>query len=151
MSQAGVSFTDEPWGFLLSAGKTRTGAESQVDGAGSPRLFTALDSKPPRWVDGAGLAPKAGLAFRWQGRDYQAWHVPCSNAAREDQHDLELRWSVDHVDANTLTQRGLLHRPPDGAEDLPAEALHLDALINWMVHSFQELGHMELEIGRAHV
>ncbi len=150
MSQAGVSFSDEPWGFLLSAGKTRTGAESQVAGAGSPRLFTALDSKPPRWVDGAGLAPKAGLAFRWQGRDYQAWHVPCSNAAREGRHDLELRWTVDQSDATTLKQRDLLHRPHDGAEDLPAEALRLDALINWMVHSFQELGHMELGEDDAH-
>lgn len=143
MSQAGASFTDDPWGFLLSAGPARPD-EVKVDGAGSPRLLMPIGSKPPRWVDGAGLAPKAGLAFRWQGKDYQAWHVPCSNAARDGRHDLELRWVIDHGEASSLIQRGLLHRPPDNFDGQPNEALHLDALINWMVHSFQELGHTEL-------
>jgi hypothetical protein len=143
MSQAGASFTDDPWGFLLSAGLARSD-EVKVDGAGSPRLLMPIGSKPPRWVDGAGLAPKAGLAFRWQGKDYQAWHVPCSNAARDGRHDLELRWVIDHGEASSVIQRGLLHRPPDNVDGQPTEALHLDALINWMVHSFQELGHTEL-------
>ncbi len=143
MSQAGASFTDEPWGFLLSGEQART-SEATVDGAGSPRLLTPLGSKPPRWVDGAGLAPKAGVAFRWQGREYQAWHVPCSNAVREGRHDLELRWSIDHANPIPLTQRGLMHRPPDGTEAQEPEPLHLDALINWMVHTFQELGHDEV-------
>jgi hypothetical protein len=143
MSSAGTIFADEPWGFLLSGGFLPA-VEANVDGAGTPRVLTALDSKPPRWVDGAGLAPKAGMAFRWKGQDFQAWHVPCSNAAREGRHDVELRWSIDHGNARALTQRDLLHRPPDGAEAHQTDALHLDALINWMVHTFQELGHAEL-------
>lgn len=142
MSLGGAIFTDEPWGFLLPSGHARTG-EAKVDGAGSPRLLTPLGSKPPRWVDGAGLAPKAGVAFRWQGRDYQFWHVPCSNVVREGRHDLELRWSIDHAEPSPLTQRSLMYRPPDGTEAQEAEPLHLDALINWMVHTFQELGHDE--------
>jgi hypothetical protein len=143
MSQAGAIFADEPWGFLLPGGFLPAIA-TNVDGAGSPRFLTPLSSKPPRWVDGAGLAPKAGVAFRWKGQDFQAWHVPCSNAAREGLHDLELRWSIENGEARTLNQRELLYRPPDRADGHQGDALHLDALINWMVHSFQELGHTEL-------
>lgn len=149
MSKAVAIFTEEPWSFLLTAGDANTCAV-KVDGAGSPRQLTELESKPPRWVDGAGLAPKAGMAFRWKGQDYQAWHVPCSNTTREGRHDLELRWSIDHGDTSALTQSGLLHRPPDEAGEQQLEAIHLDALINWMVHSFQELGHTELGDDDAH-
>jgi hypothetical protein len=144
MTQGSPIFADEPWGFLLSGGFLPA-VEANVDGAGTPRILTPLNSKPPRWVDGAGFAPKAGMAFRWMGKGFQAWHVPCSNAAREGRHDVELRWTIDHGDARALTQRDLLHRPPDGAEAHHTDALHLDALINWMVHTFQELGHTELE------
>ena len=143
MTRGDAIFTDEPWGFLLPGGFLPA-AEANVDGAGTPRVLTPLDSKPPRWVDGAGFAPKAGLAFRWMGKDFQAWHVPCSNAVREDRHDLELRWSIDHAEPTALTQRRLMHRPPDSTEAQEAEAQNLDALINWMVHTFQELGHAEV-------
>lgn len=142
MTQGNAIFTDEPWGFLLPGGFLPA-VTANVDGAGTPRVLTPLDSKPPRWVDGAGFAPKAGVAFRWMGKDFQAWHVPCSNVAREGQHDVELRWSIEHGEPKSLTQRGLLHRPPDRVDGHQTEALHLDALINWMVHSFQELGHTE--------
>lgn len=144
MTQGSPIFADEPWGFLLSGGFLPA-VEANVDGAGTPRILTPLNSKPPRWVDGAGFAPKAGMAFRWMGKDFQAWHVPCSNAAREGRHDVELRWTIDHGDARALTQRDLLHRPPDRADGHQTDALHLDAMINWMVHTFQELGHTELE------
>ena len=76
MSLAGANFTGEPWGYLLPGGFSPSVVPA-VDGAGSPRSLTPLGSKPPRWLDGAGLAPKAGLAFRWLGQDFQAWHVPC--------------------------------------------------------------------------
>ena len=82
MTQGSPIFADEPWGFLLSGGFLPA-VEANVDGAGTPRVLTPFDSKPPRWIDGAGFAPKASLAFRWMGKDFQAWHVPCSNAARE--------------------------------------------------------------------
>jgi hypothetical protein len=142
MSPTGVIFADEPWGFLLSGGFLPA-TEANVDGAGTPRVLTTLGSKPPRWVDGAGLAPKAGVAFRWMGKDFQAWHVPCSNVAREGHHDLELRWTIEHGEPKALTQRRLLHRPLDHADSHQTDALHLDALINWMMHTFQELGHGE--------
>ncbi len=142
MSLAGANFTGEPWGYLLPGGFSPS-AVPAVDGAGSPRSLTPLGSKPPRWLDGAGLAPKAGLAFRWLGQDFQAWHVPCSNATREGRHDLDLRWTIEGGEPRHLTQRAVLHRPPDDAEQHLPDALHLDALINWMVHAFQELGHTE--------
>ncbi len=142
MSLAGANFTGEPWGYLLPGGFSPS-AVPAVDGAGSPRSLTPLGSKPPRWLDGAGLAPKAGLAFRWLGQDFQAWHVPCGNATREGRHDLDLRWTIEGGEPRHLTQRAVLHRPPDDAEQHLPDALHLDALINWMVHAFQELGHTE--------
>ena len=46
MSSAGAIFADEPWGFLLSGGFLPA-VEANVDGAGTPRVLTALDSKPP--------------------------------------------------------------------------------------------------------
>lgn len=144
MTPGDAIFADEPWGFLLPGGFLPA-AEANVDGKGTPRLLTPLNSKAPRWVDGAGIAPKAGFAFRWMGKDFQTWHVPCSNAAREGTHDLELRWSIDQAEPRVLIQRGLLHRPPDSDDDLQTEALHLESLINWMVHTFQELGHDELD------
>lgn len=143
MNQHGVIFAEEPWEFLLTQAFART-TEAKLDGAGSPRFLTPLSSKPPRWVDGAGLAPKAGIAFRWEGQDFQAWHVPCSNVAREGCHDLGLRWCIEHEEPSALTQLGVLHRPPDISDDQQTGALHLDTLINWMVHSFQELGHTEV-------
>lgn len=142
MNPVGAIFTADPWGFLLPGGFLPAGNLS-VDGAGSPRSLTPLDSKPPRWLDGAGLAPKAGLPFRWLGKDFQAWHIPCSNATREERHNLDLRWAIEAGEPRSLLQSGVLHRPPDDTEHPLPDALHLDALINWMVHSFQELGHTE--------
>jgi Domain of unknown function (DUF2357) len=142
MSQVGAIFFDDPWGFLLSDG-SRPANTATLDGAGTPRSLTTLSSKPPRWIDGAGLSPKASLAFRWNGQDYQAWHVPCSNTAKEGKYDLDLRWTINGEEPNHIRQLGLLHRPPEDAEKHQPEALRQDSLINWMVHSFQELGHTE--------
>jgi hypothetical protein len=142
MSQAGAIFFNDPWGFLLSDGN-RPASMASLHGAGTPRSLTTLNSRPPKWIDGAGLSPKASLAFRWSGQDYQAWHVPCSNTAKEGKHDLDLRWTINGEEPNHIRQQGLLYRPPDDTEDHHPDARSQDALISWMVHSFQELGHTE--------
>lgn len=141
MSKSGATFCDEPWGFLLSSGET-TGTDVTLSGTGSPRVFTKLGAKSIRWVDGAGIAPQAGMPFKWKGRDYAGWHIPCSNVAKDGRHNLTLRCSIDGAEPVIIYQEKLLHRPPEDTENHAQDSVHQAALINWMVNSFQELGHM---------
>lgn len=109
MNPVGAIFTADPWGFCCLADSCPPETSPWTEPV--PRSLTPLDSKPPRWLDGAGLAPKAGLPFRWLGKDFQAWHIPCSNSTREERHNLELRWAIEAGEPRSLLQSGVLHRP----------------------------------------
>lgn len=150
MAKLGATFCDEPWGFLLQNGDS---AEENItlDGAGSPRLFTKLGIKKIRWVDGAGIAPHAGIPFKWKDSYYVGWHIPCNNISKDGRHSLILRCSINDSEPSIIEQKNLLHRPPEDTENHSHDTINQVTLINWMVNSFQELGHVTSDINDSDV
>ena len=136
-------FRDEPWGFLLDSElNSNSGKSPTVSGAGSPRVFAPVGSTLT-WGGSAGRAPRAGPTFMWNGIPHCSWHVPAGHLATSRRDNLELHWrSVESGSEGRLLQVGLLQRPEVSDEE--SDAAKQSRLIDWLVHSFQELGQDQL-------
>jgi hypothetical protein len=149
MSSGLPLFLDEPWGFLLVASKQSLvsdfNLEIEISGQGSPRVVTEFGQEL-KWLGGVGSPPVAGMPFRWKGKIYQAWHVPCSHVAAAVDQPIHHAWTVPSIKSQgTLLQNHVLGRPTDSEQNHESPAFNLDTLVNWLVNSFQELGHGKLK------
>lgn len=149
MSNEGPYFLAEPWGLLLDEGvlASATGDHATVGvcGRGSPRIVTQIGHEL-KWSGGIGSPPVAGFPFRWEGRIYQSWHTPCTHLSGASEQALHYLWTIPSSNVQGgLLQRDVVFRSSRGDETEDGPAFNLDVFINWLVNSFQELGHKALE------
>lgn len=138
------TFCSEPWGFaLLSEQESQIAGPAMVSGEGSPRAFAPVGHSV-NWGGATGRAPRAGPSFIWDGRHIASWHVPAGHRETSRRTDLEFRWRcLESGSEGTLLQTSVLQRPE--AIDTNSESATQGRFLDWLIHSFQELGQDKLE------
>jgi len=141
MSRAPI-FSSEPWALALIDDLHGQGSAA-ISGEGSCRAFSATEGVL-NWSGTSGLSPRAGPSFAWKGQVFSAWHVPAGHLATSRRADFELIWrSPKDGTSGSLVQKSVLERPE--SSDTDSEAAKQGKFIDWLVHSFQELGQDELQ------
>ena len=135
-------FSSEPWALALIDVISDHNTTS-ISGEGSPRAFSPSGGTL-NWSGSSGLSPRAGPSFIWKGQLYSSWHVPAGHMSTNRRADLELSWrSVKGDMSGSLVQKSLLQRPE--GSDTDSDSAKQGKFIDWLVHSFQELGQDELQ------
>lgn len=135
-------FCSDPWGlvFIDQVGSLDYGA---VSGQGSPRAFLPL-GKTLSWSGTTGRPPRAGPSFRWRGVGFSSWHLPAGHLENSLCADFQLRWNcLPEGSGGHLRQTSLLNRPE--ASDISSLSATQGKFVDWLIHSFQELGQDELQ------
>ena len=152
MSEEGPLFFSEPWGFLI-ADQTKPLSEppTVISGAGTPRVVVSVDYGF-EWGSGLGAAPPSGFVFRWRNKVFMGGHVPLSHKPSPERETLRVLWkSRVHGREALLEQTDVLMRAADSDDQSSADAERQAVLIDWLVHTFQELGHDSLQAGDAKI
>jgi hypothetical protein len=135
-------FCSDPWGLVLK-GEVSSLEQGEVSGEGSPRAFLPL-GKTLNWGGSTGRPPRAGPSFLWRGTGFSSWHVPAGHHENSLCGDFEAGWhSLPDGSSGHLRQTSLLHRPE--ANDATSPAARQGRFVDWLIHSFQELGQDELQ------
>lgn len=133
----GPIFCGQPWSLALPGFQSVSG-ERTVSGEGSPRAFLPL-GRTLNWVGAGGRPPRAGASFLWHGQVFTQWHIPAGHLATSRRDSLELHWHyVEDGLSGSLSQKDVLQRPESSDED--SDAVTQGRFIDWLIHSFQELG-----------
>lgn len=149
MSDGSPLFLDEPWGLLSRTEEATRSAEdcgaAEICGRGSPRAVTRMGAGI-KWGGGLGVPPTCSLPFRWRGGIYTSSHLPCTHLPLGCEQSLPLTWTAQAGGSMSgLTQRNVMTRPGSSEEKPSDSAVSLEIFVNWLLNSFQELGHGELE------
>lgn len=130
-------FCGQPWGLLLRD-KEPESSPRIIPGFGSPRVFTPLGFSIT-WPGCGGRPPRAGASFLWAGQWYASWHIPAGHAEASQRLNLDLTWRcLEDGSTSTVCQSGVLPRPE--AIDDESEVAKQGRFVDWLIHSFQELG-----------
>jgi hypothetical protein len=130
-------FCGQPWGLLLRETE-RDSSAGVILGCGSPRAFVPLGFSLT-WPGCGGRPPRAGASFLWAGQRYSSWHIPAGHTEASRRLNLDLTWRcIEDRSTGTLSQAGVLPRPEAIDED--SEVAAQGRFVEWLIHSFQELG-----------
>lgn len=134
---AGPIFCGQPWGLLLRDDEPYANF-GIISGFGSPRAFVPFGLSIT-WPGCGGRPPRAGASFLWRGQRYSSWHIPAGHAEASSRLNLDLTWRcIEDGSTGTLCQEGILPRPEAADED--SEVAIQGRFVDWLIHSFQELG-----------
>ena len=118
------------------------GGDLIIHGAGTAIIQTCLDHHEPKY-NGTTL-PRHGFPFKEDGRWYQRWFLPCDPHPHHSRHCFKIPIHMGQ-EIIEIQQDDMVGRPEIDA--VQHNYKHLDTWLNWQVQRYQELAHVEKNVG----
>ena len=130
---------EEPWGFPQKKFPQDFSYTQDLSGKGSPRIVTPIGNRVS-YKTVNNLLPRVSFPFKWGKEIMQSYSLPSNHKFGGKQRidfSIKVKVGLETIEVN---QTEMIGRYKDDISEEETVSSYLVQWIDWLVHSYQELG-----------